>query len=162
METWIDIPGYESFYEVNHLGVVRSKTGKIRKATINKRGYQRINLSKNGEVKLLSIHRLVAIAFISNPDNKSDVNHINDIRYDNRVENLELCNQSENQIHAFKNGLQKGNAGRSNGSAKLTTDQVKQIKYFVNAPHHEIATLYNVSRRTIDRIIEGKIWKHIS
>lgn len=110
MEIWKDIKGFEGLYQVSNLGRVKSleriitrKNGitlpikeKILQYGIDRKGYYFVGLYKNGKGENKSIARLVAEAFISNPDNKPEVNHINTIRTDNRIENLEWCTHKEN------------------------------------------------------------------
>lgn len=96
-------------YEVSNLGNVRNrKTGLMLRPDKNNDGYLRVNLCKNGKSKMFKIHRLVASAFIPNPEHKRTVNHINGIKIDNRLENLEWATHSENVKHAFKTGLTSG------------------------------------------------------
>lgn len=98
------IEGYNDMYSVNENGEFFSKFNgrKQIKPYKLKRGYMAVKLSLgNRESKTLYAHRLIAIAFIPNPENKPQVNHINGIRNDNRVINLEWCTNKENQIHSF-------------------------------------------------------------
>lgn len=120
-EIWKDIEGYEGYYQVSNLGRVRSlehyrktdrggyiQKGRILKQEIMKgKGYCQVSLSKKGKTKKFRVHRLVLEAFVLNPMNKPYVNHINAIRNDNRVDNLEWCTQSENVKHAYKLGNSK-------------------------------------------------------
>lgn len=117
-EIWKDIKGYEEMYQVSNLGRIRSLDryvrhkkigsirlikGKIMSPTISKStGYLTTTLYKQGKGKQVTIHRLVAEAFIFNPTDKPEVNHINGIRSDDRVENLEWVNRRENQLHAYR------------------------------------------------------------
>lgn len=108
LEEWRPIKGYER-YEISNQGRVRhSRTGKIRKLGTVKCGYSMIGLRELGTSKMknLSIHRLVAIAFIPNPENKKCVNHKDGDKSNNCVDNLEWCTHSENTKHSFRNGLQ--------------------------------------------------------
>lgn len=95
-----------SNYAVDRMGNVYSlRKNKQLKPKKNWDGYLRIQLWDHGDCKYVSIHRLVAEAFIPNPENKPFINHINGIKNDNRIENLEWCTQRENINHAFKTGL---------------------------------------------------------
>ena len=106
IEIWKPVKGYESSYEVSSLGRVKRKSSfdsrghlrneRIRKTQINAHGYEVIGLYRDGVERKFLVHVLVANAFIPNPNNLSDVNHINEIKRDNRLENLERCTRSYN------------------------------------------------------------------
>ena len=96
-ETWLPVAGYENLYEVSSLGRVRSLvSGRVMRPAKNRYGYLKVNLYKNGKHKTHTVHRLVATAFLENPLNLPQVNHKNERKDDNRVENLEWCDARYN------------------------------------------------------------------
>jgi hypothetical protein len=113
-EEWKDIAGYEGLYQVSSLGRIK-RINAYRQMHSNriiadtKRQYCQVRLSKNNEKQTLLVHRLVATAFVDNPDHKEEVNHINGDRYDNRAVNLEWNTRKENLLHAKTTGLLESN-----------------------------------------------------
>ena len=103
METWKEIEGFNGRYEVSNFGNVRNSKGKILKQSISRNGYKRISLFKNG-YKFMLVHRLVAIAFVDNPESKPCVNHIDNDRANNFAENLEWVTHKENMMWASSQG----------------------------------------------------------
>lgn len=161
-----DVKGYEGLYFVNELGQVFSypkKTRKgIRKLLLNKNkfGYLLIDLCKDGEVKKYLVHRLIAVAFLDNVENKEQVNHINGNKEDNRLENLEWTTNSENQKHAIRTGLRSAK-GEKNSQSKLNETQVLKILNDKN-PYSKISEVFNISIGTISDIKRGHSWNHIT
>lgn len=108
-EVWKDIPGYEGYYQVSNMGRVKSfnyrntKKTSILKQSINQDGYLRLTLKKDYKSKGFLVHRLVGFAFIPNPENKETINHKNEIKTDNRVENLEWMTRAENNNYGTHN-----------------------------------------------------------
>ena len=115
-EIWKDIEGYEGLYQISNMGRVKSvermkwcgkgyyKTPeRILKARKTKNGYLLVNLWKDGKIKSYYIHRLVAQAFLDNPDNLPEVNHIDQDKTNNKVENLEFCDRSYNVNYGTRN-----------------------------------------------------------
>jgi hypothetical protein len=175
MEVWKDIKGYKGFYQVSNLGRVRSlkkeftfKNGGVRvfneiilKPDISKLGYESVRLSKKSKVKAYKIHRLVAVHFIENFENKLEVNHIDGIKSNNTLDNLEWVTSSENKNHAFKIGL-RSNFGEKNPLSKLTEEEVFFIKYLSNELSYSfLSNAFNVHHDTIRAIKKNRIWKTI-
>ncbi len=100
------IKGYESYFVSEYGDVFSTKRNKYLTKSFNN-GYAKVIIKVNGVCNNKSVHRLVAEAFIPNPENKPQVNHIDGNKSNNHVSNLEWCNQSENNKHAFRNGLMK-------------------------------------------------------
>lgn len=133
IEIYKDVVGYEGLYQVSNLGNVKriSNYKCVNKKYLdnytlkpldNGKGYYRIKLCKNNLSKRVMLHRIIAEAFIPNPNNYKTINHINGDKKDNRIENLEWCTQSQNVLHAFKNGLKVIPKGDTNKLSRKIID----------------------------------------
>ncbi len=128
-EIWRDVVGYEGYYKVSNFGRVKSfhkGKSKILKFGVSPFGYLRVVLCKDFKKKNRPIHILVAQAFIPNPDNKRQINHIDGDKTNNHVSNLEWATPAENIHHAFAMGLRK--SGYEHFRAKFTPEQVREIR----------------------------------
>lgn len=178
-EIWKDVPNYEGLYQASNLGRIKSLERELpQKNNINRvireklittticKGYSVCSVTNVLKKKTrTSFHRLVAFAFIPNPYNLPCVNHINGIKSDNRVENLEWCTYSENEIHS-KDFLKKIYAfGEKSGSAKLTEQKVLAIRrlYSINPKYNrkKIAEKLGIHPFSLNDIHRRKSWKHI-
>lgn len=176
-EIWKDIVGYEGSYSVSNLGIVKGLNrvvkysdgrtyrygDKLLRLNINKRnGYCCVHLYKNQIRKAEKIHRLVAEAFIENPLNLTDVNHIDGNKLNNRIDNLEWSSRSDNMKHGFKTGL-INNTGILHGNNKYSEDQIRQVKQLIGQElaSIQIEKLTNVKASTVNAIRKGLQWIHI-
>jgi len=163
------IKGYDNLYCVNHEGIVVSpsytdKRGYFRELRVLKpskrgKGYLAVGLMKDGKQVPVSVHRLVAKAFIPNPENKPQVNHKDGNKENNHVNNLEWVTNQENIRHSYDTGLRVGtnHKGERNNMAKLTLEQVQMIKNSQKSVI-ELAEEFNVSRSCVYKIRKGTRW----
>ena len=154
---------FASNYIVSNKGEVFSRhIGRTRLTKI-KGGYLRVTLVCD-DVKLRSflVHRLVAMLYLSNPENKPEVNHKDGNKENNNVDNLEWVTREENQQHAFSNGL-NDNTGENNGRALLTEEDVLNIYYSLGegARIGDMAKKYNVSTACITDIMKKRNWYYL-
>lgn len=139
-ELWRSIPEHEGKYEVSNYGNVRSLNyrgthrAKNLQPVLGGRGYLMVGLCKDGKMRMEKIHRLVACLFIPNPDNKPQVNHIDGIKTNNVVSNLEWATSGENLAHAYRKGLKKADPewghtlGKVHGAVGRAKTRAKQMK----------------------------------
>jgi hypothetical protein len=171
MEIWKQIQGYEGLYEISDRGRIKntgseksklatlSKNGDLfLKKQINNAGYERLLLTNGSNRKTYSVHRLVAIAFIPNPEGKKQVNHIDGNKSNNCVENLEWSTSSENIKHAFvalgKKSCWKGRTGKlSHCSIKIMCNETKVVYDSMK----EAAKDNKICAADISKNISGKI-----
>ena len=159
-EIWKAIPGYKA--EASSLGRIKSyymtKAGRIRKFYLAKNGYLRIQFQKKEGHK--TVHRIIAEAWIPNPDNLPFINHINGIKTDNRPINLEWCTGSHNQQHALKTGLRKIKYGVHTSHPKFDEIQIKTIKICIRdgMRNCHLAKYFKVKNEQISNIRHGRIW----
>lgn len=166
-ELWRWVVGYEGFYMVSDHGNVMSapingirgghkytRPGKVRKAFDNGRGYLFVGLYKDGAYKQELVHRMVASAFIPNPEGKPCVNHIDGNKTNNMVDNLEWVTKKENARHASE-VLHALDFNR-----RLTEEQVLAIRSD-DRSHREIAEDYGLNQTSITGIINGRTYKNV-
>lgn len=161
IEIWKSVEGFKDGYEISNLGRAKNKSGKILTPDLIKTNYHRYRLVNcNGKMKAMMAHRLVALAFIPNPENKPQVNHINGRKTDNRVENLEWSSQSENMLHAYRTGLQKPfmsdeckQKGIEINSRKVIDTKTNIIYPSIKAAAKELG----IQRYTLGSYLSGKI-----
>ena len=164
-EIWKDIFGYIGLYQVSNFGNVRSflREGEPKTMSIikDKIGYCYVNLWNKGEKKKYSIHRLVAIHFINDPDGKPEVNHKNGVKSDNCADNLEWVTRSENQYHAYLTGLKKPAKSTRGGKYNSRSKPVLQIISENSIIHwdgiNEAAKNLNLSAGNISSVCLGKL-----
>jgi hypothetical protein len=176
-EVWRDIPGCEGQYLVSNVGRIKSMKwsgkygshpdGMIRKQRTDEFGYKYVMLRIAGKNKRISVHRAVAMAFIPNPDNLPQVNHKDETRDNNCVENLEWCTILYNNNYGHrKEKTSASSTGEKNGRAILTEHDVIEIrKTYVPGSKEfckrKLAEKYGVSFVTIAKIVTGQLWKHL-
>lgn len=149
-----DFPNYTIREDGN---IVSKKFNRILKWGISHNGYAMVILQNNGTRKTVRVNRLIAQCFVENPQNKPTVNHKDGNKLNNHAENLEWLTYSENTVHSFALGLQKYKHGEKTNFAKLTWDKVKEIRRS-NEPLADIAKRYDVSVRSISRILKKETW----
>lgn len=182
MEEWRDVVGYEGLYQVSNQGRVLSTVVGIGRHSAPRILCQRpfrarppwtkhncVRLLKHGQRKYASVHRLVAKAFLPNPNNYPVVNHRDGNKYNNHVSNLEWVTYSENNLHALRTGLRRyppAVKGEAHRSAKLTEDQVILARslYKPNqkgSGHKALAKIFGLTPTAMRQLLLGHTWKHV-
>lgn len=157
MEIWRPIPGYEN-YSVSNQGRVRNGAGHIMHVYPLRKGYLYLSLPTIGGHKQFSVARLVASAFIPNPDGKPQVNHKDGCSTNNLDSNLEWVTCSEQLQHAYDTGLRRKLSGEDHGRAKLTWEQVRQIRESVGVSSAQLAKQFGISYPQVRTILRRKAW----
>lgn len=174
IEKWKPVVGYEHLYHVSSFGNLKAlcvsklrgrffhkQPERLLKLKTDKYGYKIASICKDRIIKWIGVHRLIAMAFIKNCDNKEFINHINGIKSDNRLENLEWCTSSENAIHSVKMGLTISKKGEESTSSKLKEWQVKRI-FLSNESGSTLSKRFNISSSQVFRIKKGARWHHFT
>jgi hypothetical protein len=141
----------------------QKRKGQVLKLGLDKRGYPKVAITKDGKNLNRNIHRLVALAFIPNPENKPQVNHIDGDKTNNEVDNLEWNTAQENMIHAVKTGLFGDRKGIKNGQSKVTLELIQKAREMRASGHtyKSIGQAIGVCRQQATRILTGQRWKHL-
>lgn len=184
-----DIPGYEGLYAVTRDGKVWSYARSWRTGADGKiarhhaaqwmaqmtatNGYLQINLGGARGRRSFHVHRLVALAWIPNPLDLPQVNHIDGVKTNNRAENLEWCTASENRYHAFRNGLialspafyasiRRNQKAASLASRKLTQEQAEEIRrrHAAGELKSRLAEEFGIAFATLHMLLKGETYAH--
>ena len=169
-----------SNYTISEDGTISKHGGRGKQGAITARqdhkGYMTVAVTlSNGKRLTTGLHRVLATMFIDNTEDKPEVNHINGIKADNRLENLEWCTSSENQMHAFENGLQTVSScnvnGLSQGSllpqSKLDEELVYEIrvKRMNGVTYPQLSKEYDMSIGNLEKLVsqtrKTRTWKHV-
>lgn len=176
IEIWKEIDGYNGIYFVSNLGSVKSvdhflhgrtgsgkQTGRVLKQHKSSKGYLQVSLSLNKVKFHTGAHRLVALSFIPNPLNLPQVNHIDGIKTNNFVDNLEWVTNKENQIHAVKNGLINPNYCDKHHMSKLSNNDVIKARELHKSgiTNIELSKIYKVSATAMSNILRNKTYINI-
>lgn len=168
-EEWKPVKGYEGLYEISSIGEVKSifygKKPRMLKKSKTSTGYYKVELYKNKKRRSLKVHRLVAIAFILNTNDKPNINHIDGNPLNNNATNLEWCTQRENIIHAYSIGLRK--------TFNISKKELEKLYIYQRKSMREIADMKGTTVTVIQRRInqysieprslsEAKIEHHIT
>lgn len=149
LEVWRNIDGYDGLYQVSNKGRIRSfhrwrgetpdENGRILRQSKTTTGYLKVELRKDGRKKTKKVHRLVAAAFIPNPDNLPMINHKDVNPLNNNVENLEWCDQNYNMRYAYEHGNKK---------RKYDKDTIREM-YLGGLSTNEIAQIIGANRASV-------------
>ena len=168
-EVWKDIIGYETLYKVSNFGRFKSIRNNIfLKPYIQQNGYSRVSLSKNGKIKYYNIHRLVAEAFIPNPNNYPVINHVDGNKNNNNVGNLEFCTYLHNNKEARRLGLNITKKGKYNHKSRKVIQYDKNGNFIKEWDYMILITeILGYDYTSISRCCSGKqktsygyIWKY--
>lgn len=172
-EVWKDIEGYEGAYQISNFGRVKALARPIpgayknrefiKKTTHDTYGYSIVGLSINGKSNTYTVHRLVAKAFVPNPNGLKEVNHKDENKDNNRADNLEWCTTQYNLTYGHRLDCARG---ENNSKHKLTEDQVREIRRIYIKGDRKfgqsaLGKRYGVQHQTIGFIVRKKSWKHI-
>lgn len=167
-EVWKDVKGYEGYYQVSNLGKVRSldrvdtlgyhRKGKVLTDNSDKDGYHQVGLFQGGKGKACKVHRLVAQAFLENPDNLPQVNHKDEDKTNNVVSNLEWCTAAYNMNYGTRN---------ERARKAITRTQGKPVYVIPSSGHHyyfdslaKAAVLLGLSEGAVSSCLNGKLKHH--
>ena len=167
-EIYKDVIGYEGLYKVSNYGNIKSykvnPDGKLMSPTTDKDGYKQIGIRDiNYKRKYYRIHRLVAYAFIDNPNNYKFINHKDNNPANNNCDNLEWCTIEHNNKYRFTNG-NASHVGSKHPQSKITEDIAKQIYILGHSGKYtepEICIMFNTTRSVVNKIRLKISWKHI-
>ena len=171
------MPGYQGLYEIDEEGVVyrlasdRQQQGRwkpvtrhypemVMKQRLDVYGYPTVGLTKNGQMQGKLVHRLLALAFIPNPENLPEVNHKDGVKTNNALDNLEWVTTQENLLHRTRVLGLDGLKGEDCPWSKLTAEQVRIIRTSPRSAR-SLALEFGVSRSLASAIRRGKRWKHL-
>ena len=170
-EEYKAVPGYEGLYEISMTGAVRrasnarciAKVGRAVQQWRHRNGYMQCILSSAGHRKNHYVHRLVALAFIPNPDSKATVNHIDGDKTNNARCNLEWATYAENMHHAHRLPGNTDPRGEGNCNARLTTRDVLEIRARrgTGETYKSIAMAFGITRMQASQITRGLRWAHV-
>ena len=169
MAEWQPIMGFEGRYEISDCGSIRRVGGPLLNPWPNGQGYMIVRLTDTSAKKReqLRVHRLVAQAFIPNPDGLPFVNHIDANPANNRASNLEWCTQAQNLRHAAQLGRMSNDywVGKRSPNAGLLDSQVRNIRNLYASgewTYEQLARRHETSKRTIGRIIRGEYYSDVA
>jgi len=171
-EEWRQVVGYEGLYSVSNQGNVKSdrfrtnsKIDRRLKPHKGQNGYYMVILYGKGKPKNICIHTLVSGAFLNKRPDGYDVDHIDNDRLNNYVENLRYVTRSKNIQRAFDQGRKFATYGENQPKSKLTENNIKEIRQLYGSGLHtqkKLGGIFNVGPDVISRIVNFKAWKHIT
>lgn len=171
-EIWVDIQGFESYYQVSNAGRVRSKSrvvacsrlgsktlqGRLLTTTVDSTGYCRVTLQDKPRKVVWKVHRLVATHFLEPVPGCNIVNHLDNIRTNNAASNLEWATPQKNTAHMHAQGRNADFGGSKNPGARLTSQQVDEIRSST-LPHQFFADKFGINRAHVASIRNGRRWR---